>query len=60
MKVTEDCMPHNELHVPRDFANHCRFVFVFLVLHIMVFVFGMMNYGLTVRLKTLQDDEDGD
>lgn len=28
---------------------NCRFVLVFLILHIMVFVFGMMNYGLTVR-----------
>lgn len=47
MKVTEDCMAQRAPYAATT-ANHCRFVFVFLVLHIMVFVFGMMNYGLTV------------
>lgn len=31
-------------------ANVHRFVFVFFILHLMVFVFGMMNYGFTVGL----------
>ena len=30
-------------------ANTDSFVFTFAILHIMVFVFGMMNYGLKVR-----------
>ena len=31
-------------------ADSIRFVFVFFVLHLMVFIFGMMTYGLAVRL----------
>jgi hypothetical protein len=34
-------------------TNVCSFVFTFIILHIMVFVFGMMNYGLKVRLEFL-------
>jgi hypothetical protein len=29
------------------------FVFTFIILHFMVFIFGMMNYGLKVRLLSL-------
>jgi NADPH oxidase len=32
------------------FADSSRFVFVFLILHLMVFIFGMMTYGMTVDL----------
>jgi hypothetical protein len=30
--------------------NRPRFVLVFMIVHVMVFTFGMMNYGLTVSL----------
>ena len=29
------------------------FVITFAILHVMVFVFGMMNYGLKVRITTV-------
>lgn len=29
------------------------FVFTFAILHVMVFVFGMMNYGLKVRINPI-------
>jgi len=40
-----------ELFRPSANADDCRFVFTFAILHLMVFIFGMMNYGFTVRLS---------
>lgn len=37
-------------------ANNASFVFVFVILHVMVFTFGMLNYGLKVRNGLLRLD----
>lgn len=36
----------------RDSTDSNSFVFTFIILHVMVFTFGMMNYGLKVWLPT--------
>lgn len=35
-------------------TNTDSFVGTFIILHIMVFTFGMMNYGLKVRIRFLK------
>ena len=46
-KDTEDCKSAEAPH-PSGRSNFSRFVGVFMLLHLMVFIFGMMNYGMTV------------
>ena len=47
-KDTENCKSAEVPHSRRR-SNFSRFVGVFMLLHLMVFIFGMMNYGMTVR-----------
>jgi NADPH oxidase len=48
MRVIGDCETQRKRgHI--QFTNLSRFVGVFFILHLMVFIFGMMNYGFTEK-----------
>jgi len=49
MKGIEDCGSHF-VACPGSLTDRGSFVFVFLLLHLMVFGFGMAHYGFKVRI----------